>query len=38
MVELVGLKNIIVHMYADVKHDLILDNLGEIITNLEKLL
>jgi uncharacterized protein YutE (UPF0331/DUF86 family) len=35
-VDLIGLRNIIVHMYADIKYDLIFDELGTMITTLEK--
>ncbi len=36
MKEIVGLRNIIVHWYADIKYDLIFDSLEDIITVLEK--
>jgi uncharacterized protein YutE (UPF0331/DUF86 family) len=34
--EIVGLRNIIVHMYADVKAEAIYDNLGDIIATLKE--
>ncbi len=36
MVELVGLRNIIVHLYADVKADVVFDNLDTIITTMKQ--
>lgn len=36
MIELVGLRNIIVHMYADVKYDLIFDSLDKMVKTLRK--
>lgn len=36
-IELVGLRNLIVHLYAEVKYDLIFDNLEEIIEVAKKL-
>jgi uncharacterized protein YutE (UPF0331/DUF86 family) len=35
LIDLVGLRNILVHMYADIKADLIFDELGEIVRNLK---
>jgi uncharacterized protein YutE (UPF0331/DUF86 family) len=34
--DIVGLRNIIVHMYADIKAEMIYENLDEMITTLEK--
>jgi uncharacterized protein YutE (UPF0331/DUF86 family) len=34
--EIVGLRNIIVHIYADVKAEAIYDNLGDIIATLKE--
>jgi uncharacterized protein YutE (UPF0331/DUF86 family) len=35
LMDLVGLRNILVHMYADIKADLIFDELDEIVKNLK---
>jgi uncharacterized protein YutE (UPF0331/DUF86 family) len=35
LIDLVGLRNIIVHMYADIKADLIFDELDEIVESLK---
>ena len=36
MKEIVGMRNLLVHLYADVKYDLIFDSLDEIVSNLKK--
>ena len=36
LAELVGLRNIIVHMYADIKAEIIYENLNDIITTLKQ--
>jgi uncharacterized protein YutE (UPF0331/DUF86 family) len=35
LIDLVGLRNILVHMYADIKADLIFDELDEIVKSLK---
>jgi uncharacterized protein YutE (UPF0331/DUF86 family) len=35
LMDLVGLRNILVHMYADIKADLIFNELDEIVKNLK---
>ena len=34
--EIIGMRNLLVHLYADVKYDLIFDSLDEIVSNLRK--
>jgi len=36
MKEIIGMRNLLVHLYADVKYDLIFDSLEEIVSNLKK--
>jgi len=36
MKKIIGMRNLLVHLYADVKYDLIFDSLEEIVSNLKK--